>query len=300
MRTVLLAILSALVPLTAQTVETIGGTTTAPLRTNTSKASVIRVDSSVLLIDYAMYLNVPGQETLTWFLYRHHSRTGAATLEWTQQVTVNGTGVGPAWYSTGPIALPLIEGNHYMIGVGWPGSLTYHYTTSSAPLPLSFGSWQRAHTPGFPPASTYTIASGIDTAVYYQQFTTVPFAGVDIVGTSCGATATLPRLVASGAPTLGATKVLDLVDATPNALGVVSLALGPTLPVPLPMFGCNIWLNINGPLASTAVPLSATGTASLPMTMPANPAFYGIPMSAQAGVLAASIQLTNALDLIVN
>lgn len=291
---------ACLAPLAAQTIDTLGGTTTAPTRTATGKASLFQVDSSVVVLDYQMYLNVPGPETLTWFLYRHHSRTGAATLEWSQQVQVNGTGAGPTWYSSGPIPVPLAEGNFYMLGVGWPGTLTYHYNTSSVPLPVSFGSWQRAHTVTFPPPSTYTFASGIDAAVYYQQVTTVPFNGVDVVGTGCSGTNLVPRLVASGAPTLGATKSLDLVDAAPNTLGVISLALGPTLPVPVPMFGCGIWLDLGLPAATTAVVTSQVGVASLPMTMPANPAYIGITLSAQAGVLPNGVDITNALQLIVN
>jgi hypothetical protein len=289
-----------LAPAIAQTVDTLGATTTAPSRAATGKASVFRVDSSVLMLDYEMYLNVPGPETLTWFVYRHHSRTGVATMEWTQQVAVNGTGVGPAWYSAGPIALPLVEGNHYMIGVSWPGTLVYYYNTSSQPLPVSFGSWQRAHTTVAVPPATFTIASGIDTAVYNQRLTTVPFPNVDIIGNGCSGTALVPRLVASGVPTLGATKYLDLVDATANSLGMVSLALGPTLPVAIPMFGCGVWLNLGGATATTALVTSGTGVASLPMSLPANPIFQGLPLSAQAGVLTTNIDITNALNLVVN
>lgn len=247
-----------------------------------------------------MYLNVPGVETLTWFVHRHHSRTGQFTLEWSQSVPVDGTGVGPAWYSAGPIALPLVEGNHYLIGVSWPGSLTYHYTTSSVPLPISFGSWQRAHTVPYPVPATYNVLGGIDAAVYNQRLTTLPFPNVDIVGTGCAAGALLPRLVASGAPTIGQTKSLDLVDATPNVLGVYALALGHTTTVPTPLFGCDIWLDLNAPVATTAVITSAAGISNLPMVMPNDPGLVGVQIAAQAGVLSTAIDMTNALDLVVN
>lgn len=288
-----------LAPALAQTVDTLGATTTAPSRAATGKASVFRVDSTVLMLEYEMYLNVPGPETLTWFLYRHHSRSGVSTLEWTQQVPVNGTGVGPAWYSTGIVGIPLAEGNHYMIGVSWPGTLVYYYNTSSQPLPVSFGSWQRAHTTVAVPPATYTIAAGIDAAVYHQRLTTVPFQAVDIVGTGCAGTPLVPRLVASGVPTLGTTKNLDLVDAAANTLGMVALAIGPTMPVPLPVLGCDVWVNL-GAAASVALVTSGTGVASLPMALPANPAYFGLQLSAQAGVLAANIDITNALNLVVN
>ena len=292
---------SALVPaLSAQTVDTIGGATTAPLRTATSKASLFRVDTSVLLLDYEMYLNVPGVETLTFFVHRYHSRAGIYTLEWTANVTVNGTGVGPAFYSTGPIALPLVEGNHYQIGVGWPGSLSYHYITSATNSPVSFGAWQRAQTPGFPVPTSFSSPAGHDSAMYYQRLTTVPLPAVDIIGTGCAAGSLIPRLVASGVPTIGTTKSLDLVDAVANTLAVYSVALGHTTAVPTPLFGCDVWLDLLAPIATSAVITSATGIAGQSLSIPADPSFLGVLLSAQAGVLSAGIDMTNALDLVVN
>src|SRR5688572_293059 len=113
---------TSLLTLPAQVTETVGGTTSSPTLTNRAKASLFRVDTTVLLLELEQFLNVPGPETLTFFAYRHHSRTGASTLEWQHPVTVQG-GIGPAWYSTGPIALPLIAGNHYVLGVAWAGSV---------------------------------------------------------------------------------------------------------------------------------------------------------------------------------
>lgn len=289
-----------LAPLTAQTVDTIGGTTTATARTNVSKASLFRIDSSVLLLDYEMYLNVPGQETLTFFMHRYHSRAGVYTQEWSLQVPVNGTGVGPAWYSTGPIALPLLEGNYYMLGVGWPGSLTYHYITSATNAPVSFGAWQRAMSPANPVPVNYNIASGHDSAMYHQRLTTVPFPSVESVGTGCTSGTVIPRLVVSGVPTIGGTENLDIASAVPNSLAVLSIALGHTLAAPVPLFGCDLWLDTFAPMATTALITSATGIVSQALTIPADPAYLGLQLSAQAGVMSTGIDFTNALDLIVN
>src|SRR5688572_24400757 len=107
LRPLLSLLFVSLAALPAQIVETVGGTTTSPSGTNRGKGSLYRVDTSVFLIDFEMHLNVPSPDTLTFFLYRHHSRTGPATLEWTHQVQVTG-GIGAAWYSTGPIAMPLV------------------------------------------------------------------------------------------------------------------------------------------------------------------------------------------------
>lgn len=299
MRATLLTILLALsaAPLVAQTVDTLGGTNNAPSRTNTSKASLFRVDSTVLLTEYEMYLNATGPTPVTWFVHRYHSRAGIYTLEWSQTATLNGTGAG--WYTTGPIALPLVEGNHYMIGLAWAGTLTYHYSTSSVPFNVSFGSWQRAMTPGNPVPTSYNVAAGIDTAVYHQRLTTLPFPAVDIVGTSCAAGALLPRLVASQVASRNLSTSFQLVDATPNTLGVYALALGHTTAVPTPMFGCDLWIDLLAPVATTAVITSAAGFCELSFAIPNDPLLTGVQISAQCGVLSTGIDITNALDLVI-
>ncbi|MCA8964111.1 MAG: hypothetical protein KDC48_04465 [Planctomycetes bacterium] len=289
---------AALASLPAQTVDTVGGVNTASTRTNSAKASLFAVDSSVLLIDYEMYLDIPGPETLTFFAYRHHSRSGTAQLAWTHQVTVAGGG-GAQWYSTGPIALPLIEGNHYAIGVSWPGTLTYHYSTSTTGTPVSFGSWQRAHTLTNPVPPTLNIPTGVDVAAYNQRLTTLPLPVVDNVGTGCSSTNLVPRLVATGMFGINTTEALELVDATPSSLGMFVIALGPTLAAPLPLFGCDVWLPL-GVSASTATVTSGAGYAQQPFPVPNNPLFIGTQFSAQSGVLGAAIDMTNAVDFTVN
>jgi len=291
---------SLLSPLLAQTIDTLGGTSSAPVGANRAKASLFRIDSTVLMLQYEMFLDVPGPETLTWFMHRYHSRSGSFTLEWSSTITVNGTGVGPAWYSSGPIAVPLVEGTYYQIGVSWPGSLTYHYSIGTANLPVSFGAWQRASTLTNPVPSTVTVAAGLDSAVYYQRFTTVPVGAVNIVGTGCSLTALVPRLVASGVLATGTSRDLELVDAAPSSLAVFTLGLGTTTALPTPLFGCSVWLDLGSPLVSIALITSSTGIAILPMAVPADPSYIGLQLAAQAGVLTTGINMSNALELQVN
>jgi len=130
--------------------------------------------------------------------------------------------------------------------------------------------------------------------------TTLPLGAVNIVGTGCSSTALVPRLVASGMLSVGTTRSLDLVDAAPSSLGVYAVAIGATLPVPVPMFGCSMWLNLGGPVVSLAVITSAAGIANLPLTIPPDPSYFGMQLSAQAGVLTTAIDMTAALDLQVN
>lgn len=285
--------------LTAQNIDTLGGTTTAATRTATGKASVFQVDSTVLLTEYEMYLDVPAPESVTFFMHRYHSRSGTFTLEWQTTVAVNG-GIGAAWYSTGPVAVPLVAGNFYLIGATWPGSLTYHYSTSQTPVPVSFGSWQRAHTLTYPLPQTYNVAAGIDIAVYNQRLTTIPVPAVVNVGTGCSATTPVPRLVASDLFTIGSTPTLDLVDAAANALAIYAIALGPTLPTPLPFLGCSIWLDLSVPTATASLVTDGSGRAILSFPLPQNQSLIGTAFATQAGVLGAATSFSNAIDIVVN
>ncbi|MBK8095489.1 MAG: hypothetical protein IPK26_00165 [Planctomycetes bacterium] len=283
--------------LQAQIIDTVGGTTTAATRTNSSKASLYRVDSTVLLTEFEWWLSIPAAETLTFYAYRHHSRSGVATLEWSQSVPVTGTGLAQ-WYSTGPIALPLVAGNHYALGVSWPGSLTYHYQTATTNAPVSFGTWQRAHTLTNPVPATLTIPAGVDVAQYHQRLTSLSLTSVVPVGTGCSSTALIPRLVASGLFSLGSNEGLDLVDCAPNTLALYGLAVGPTLPTPMPLFGCNFWLNPAGTETFAQV-TSATGVAFLGLSVPQNPVLFGLPLSTQAAIVGTSIDFANAIDFVV-
>lgn len=53
-------------------------------------------------------------------------------------------------------------------------------------------------------------------------------------------------------------------------------------------------------MATNAVITSGTGIAGLPLTIPQDPSYLGMLLSAQAGVLTTAIDFTAALDLQVN
>ncbi|MEO6597478.1 MAG: hypothetical protein ABIP94_22265 [Planctomycetota bacterium] len=299
-RNFLAFLFSCLAPLSAQTIDTLGGTANAPSLLNRAKASLFGVNTTVQLLQYEVYLDVPGPETLTFFAYRHHSRTGAATLAWTLPVQVTG-GTGPGWYSTGPISLPLVAGNHYALGVSWTGTLTYYWSNGTTGTPVSFGTWQRAHTLTNPLAPTLTLPVGVDAAQYYQRLTTVATPSVVNVGTGCSATALVPRLVANNLFLINTATDLQLVDAAPTSIAAIALANGLTVSVPFPLFGCTIWLNTTGPLVLTAAVTSATGVANLSVSVPNNPALIGTAYSAQGLVFApSSIDVSNAVGFVVN
>jgi hypothetical protein len=294
----LAVVLVLLTSLPAQIVDVVGGTSTAPTLSNRAKASLYAVTTTVSLLEFEAWLNVPGPETLTFFAYRHHSRTGASTLEWTLPVTVAG-GTGPGWYSTGPINLPMVAGNYYVLGVSWVGSVTYYYSTASQGSPVSFGSWQRAHTLNNPLPATLTL-TGSDSAQYHQRLTSVPTVGVLNTGTGCSATTLVPRLVADGYFTLNATSALELVDALPNGICLFGLAVGGATPVPVPLFGCSIWLDFTYPIVTLAALASPTGYAGLPIAVPNDPLLLSTTYSGQGLVFGpTAIDVTNAVSFTI-
>jgi hypothetical protein len=287
--------------LNAQIVDIVGGTASAPTGANRAKASLYQVDTTILLLDFEVWLDVPATDTLTFFAYRHHSRTGLATLDWTLPVTVTGGG-GPQWYSTGPIALHLVGGNHYALGVSWVNNLTYYYSTATPGAPVSFGNWQRAHTinsAALPP--TLTLPAGTDIAQYRQRLTSVPVPAVVSTGTGCSSTALLPRLVADEFFAVNTTTNLELVDTAATAIAVFGLGAGPAAAVPLPLFGCSIWLDITQPIVTLAQVTSAAGYASLPVAVPNNPVLVGQTFSAQGLVFGAvAVDVSNAVSFTIN
>lgn len=292
-----------LAALPAQTIDILGGTASAPTGANRAKASLYRFDTSVVMLDFEVWMDVPAADTLTFFAYRHHSRTGTATLEWTQSVPVAGGG-GPQWHASGPLGINLVAGNHYALGVAWTNNLTYYYSTSSGPVTTSFGTWERAHTinSATPPA-TLNLPAGIDIAVYHHRLTSVPTTSVVNTGTPCSSTALLPRLVADDFFTIGSTSTLELVDTTPNGITLFGLAGGPAAATPLPLFGCSIWLDVAGPLVTLASLASPTGYSSLALTLPNDPLLSGLTYSAQGLVFSATspaVDVSNAVSFTIN
>src|SRR5262245_37912058 len=279
--------------LPAQVHEYIGGTTTSAGGTDRGIGSLFRVDTSVLLTEFAMVLNVPAIDTVTFFLYRHNSRTGDATLEWTQQLWTTGFG-SQAWYSPGPIAIPLVAGNYYVLGARWTTNTQFYYTTVPQP-PLSFGAWQRGHTflGALPPTISLT---GSDNTCYYQHISTTPMSAVVNTGAGCSPTAPLPRLVADDFFRVQWMTTLELVAVQPTSSALFGVANNGALPVPIPLFGCHLWLDVTGPVFTFAGLTSATGYANLAIVVPYNTALSGQTFTVQGLVFGAtSTDFSNAV-----
>jgi hypothetical protein len=291
----LLALVStALLPAQAA-VDTVGSTATSAGGANIARGNLFRVDSSRTLQQIEMFLGItlPAQN-LTWSVYQHHSPTGAATLVWSS--TVNTPAAGTAWYGSGPIAVPLVAGNWYSFGVGWTGPITY-YWLANGPTPVSFGEWQSGRLFANPPPPSISF-TGTDIAQYHQRVTTVPLAGVAVVGAGCTGSWPPPRLVLSAQPTNGTTPDMVVASGEGFAPAVLVLAAGGTLATSWSFLGCPVWLA--NMVAAVPLQLDVTGAASVPLVLPATPAIVGFTFSAQALLQdVAGPALTNAIDVVV-
>lgn len=299
------AIILAAAPVCAQReVDTVGGTTSTPSSANRGKAGVYSVTQSSILLEFEMYLDVPGVETLTYFVYKYHQRSGTFVLDVLITLNVDGTGVGPAWYSTGPIAYELLCGNHYMIGMHWVGYVQYFYDLQSTPEAISMGTWERAHTISGSIPPTYTVRAGVDTAQYHQRLTTAPNPTIDCIGQPCGNSVNAPTLVATSPLRRGQQMSLEIYGAAANSPAYYLFATA-ALPAPIPLLGCGYHLDpssfveLCGPLQT-----SATGELSLPIAIGNDPALAGFPLSVQGVVVAdlanAVLDFTGAVSTVVN
>ena len=276
------------------TTDTLGGTSTSASRTALAEANVIRVDKTVWLWKIEFYLGITGAETLTFFRYRYHSQQGAYVKDWTRHVKVTGTGLG--WYSTGTIALPLVAGNHYILGVSWTGTVTCHYNLGTSGSTFSFGSWYSGSTPTGLPATA--MIGGVNRAQYHQRLYSAPLSNVRVVGTSCKK-ASSPRLVAAEVAYPGGKLILDLVDAAGSAPAIHVWSLHPALTNPISLFGCSLWVSpFKSPVITLATVTNAAGYDNLTMSLPAVLGFQGQKLAWQTLVVSpGNLVFTNALEL---
>jgi hypothetical protein len=109
--------------------------------------------------------------TLTWRVYESTTQTGTYTSI-SSTTTVSTTGVG--YQSSGTIAVPLVAGRYYAIGVSWTTpALNFGYQTGTASQALSFGAMFSASFLSGPPTGT-TISVSTTSSSYFnpQRLTT--------------------------------------------------------------------------------------------------------------------------------
>jgi hypothetical protein len=261
------------------------------------KGNAISVNKSVMVHSFEMYMDIPGVETLTFYVYQHDVATKQSfKLVKSWNVKVNGTGLGSKWYSSGFNATYLLCGNSYILGVSWPGMNKYYFDVKACTQEkLPFGTWLSGSTVAHPLPPRESV--WCDGAMYYQRITTTALSTVNCVGTGCSTSGPAPRLLASTAPVIGTTLKIDVAFGalpTPTAF-----LLSPTraLTNPIPLFGCSIWLDLRLPVLTFVIPVNGSGEVTLNIPIPLNPNLRGTRFAVQAGVLRPNLDITNALDL---
>lgn len=98
-------------------------------------------------------------------------------------------------------------------------------------------------------------------------------------------------------PRLGAFWTVQAEALVPGTIGLVGISFGP--PVPLPLFGCNSYLNMPNMLQFASVVGDANGAWSSGVLLPLLPGFDGTPVTVQLGALTTGpgwLTLSNGLS----
>jgi hypothetical protein len=151
----------------AQTEEIVGSALLSGLGSSDGVGNFYSVTADVQLIEIEKRLNIPDAMTLRYFVYESSSKTGTYNKIFEKEVT--GAGTGLQWYSSGAIAVPLVNGNFYFIGVSWEGVANYYYDFS-APNTVSFGTQLSGSHRPYPPTNTKAFSD--NQLAYFQRLTT--------------------------------------------------------------------------------------------------------------------------------
>lgn len=151
----------------ANTEELVGSALLSGLGSGDGVGNFYSVTTDVQLIEIEKRLNIPDGMTLRYFVYESSSKTGTYSKIFEKEVT--GAGTGLQWYSSGAVAVPLVTGKFYFIGVSWQGVANYYYDFS-APNTVSFGTQLSGSHRPYPPTNTKAFSD--NQLAYYQRLTT--------------------------------------------------------------------------------------------------------------------------------
>jgi hypothetical protein len=150
-------------------IDVVGGTSNSAFNTGVAKGNSYQVITSVVLNEAEFWLNFTGVQTLNYYVYHCPTEFGLYNAIYMDSEVV--PGVGPAWYSSGPIAVPLVSGQHYIIAVSWSGAMTYYFDVGDS-QPTSFGAYTHGYATGLHPLPPSFMSTVNDFAIYHQRLTT--------------------------------------------------------------------------------------------------------------------------------
>ncbi len=119
-------------------VDTEGGTSRVNYADSRYRGNVYAVSNSTTLKRIESYLNFTGYRNLDFVVFRSDALWGSYSRVYQQTAAVSGIGAG--FYSSNPFALPLVEGQFYIVAVGWTGgNATFYWDITPVPHDVSFG-----------------------------------------------------------------------------------------------------------------------------------------------------------------
>jgi hypothetical protein len=133
----------------SQVVETVGGQDSLSNGANYRIANRYYFGRSRHLTNIEQYMNIPGTNQLTWFVYEANGTSSSSFTKIFEKLT---TSSGDAYHSSGVIDVQLDPDKYYMIGVRSDATCTYPYVSTLNAEYLASS--------GFALSSEYTYNSG--------------------------------------------------------------------------------------------------------------------------------------------
>ncbi|MBL8900219.1 MAG: hypothetical protein JNM84_21490 [Planctomycetes bacterium] len=298
------ACLWAEAPLSAQQQEIIGSLVGRTAQSALAKGNCVRIDRTVVLTDFAFYLELAEPQSLVFTIHRAVREDASYVLE--QSWSIPAQPAGPSWYSPTALYVPLLAGNHYLLSVSWSGTLTYSFHPAAA-WPLTFGEQRYAYWSGAHPLPSALLARNEMPATYLMALTTQAPSRFDphtrIAGAGCAPSGlSAPRLTCAEMPLLGnrnfALEVAASAVARPTWLWITPHAL----PSPISIDGCELYLDLRTPLIAIGpVPTQVNTVARYPIAIPYDPVIRGVEVPLQAAAYdfaSGAVDLSNALFLL--
>jgi hypothetical protein len=153
----------------SRTVDIVGGTTNSSSGPGRAKGNSYQIDTDVILTEAEFWLDFGNTQMLTFYVFVCPDEFGKYNeIYRNSELTV---GSGAAWYSTGPVAVEMDAGNHYIIIVSWDGTVGYYYDSGDSQA-TSFGYYTHGYATGSNPLPASFQSLSNDQAIYYQRLNT--------------------------------------------------------------------------------------------------------------------------------
>jgi hypothetical protein len=139
--------------------------------------NIYSVATSTTLNEIRMYLGFTGGRQLYYLVYES-TTTITGTYTKIHETNITSTGTGERWYTSGPINVPMIAGNYYMVLLRYVGSVEWGFqeiANSPIPIPVSFGMLESGtyqNNIGIPPDATKTNPRTNRAAIHQALITT--------------------------------------------------------------------------------------------------------------------------------